>query len=118
MQNHRNIKFSRRLLPLAGLAIICLTTFLAASSHTSKAQSAPPQAPAVAPLQDLKVPPGFAINVFASGLPGSRLMAVAPEKNRPTSEMELSSMVSEVDPPDACRYFCRSAIPFAPMSLM
>ena len=35
---------------------------------------APPPAPAT-----LKVPPGFAVSVFASGLPGARLMAVSPE---------------------------------------
>ena len=36
-------------------------------------------APLVAPLSDLVVPPGFSISVFASGLPGARLMAVSPE---------------------------------------
>jgi len=35
--------------------------------------------PAAAPLSDLVVPPGFTISVFASGLPGARLMAVSPE---------------------------------------
>lgn len=97
MQNHRNIKFSRRLLPLAGLAIICLTTFLAVSNHSSKAQSAPPQAPAVAPLQDLKVPPGFAINVFASGLPGSRLMAVAPDGTLYVARMSTGEVLALPD---------------------
>ena len=37
------------------------------------------QAPAVAPLSDLVVPPGFTVSVYASGLPGARLMAVSPE---------------------------------------
>ncbi|MGH9218918.1 MAG: PQQ-dependent sugar dehydrogenase [Vicinamibacterales bacterium] len=39
------------------------------------------QAPAspIAPLADLVVPPGFTISVYASGLPGARLMAVSPE---------------------------------------
>jgi glucose/arabinose dehydrogenase len=39
------------------------------------------QAPAtpVAPLSDLIVPPGFTISVYASGLPGARLMTVSPE---------------------------------------
>ena len=36
-------------------------------------------APPIAPLSDLVVPPGFTISVFASGLPGARLMAVSPE---------------------------------------
>ena len=36
-------------------------------------------APPVAPLSDLVVPPGFTISVFASGLPGARMMAVSPE---------------------------------------
>ena len=36
-------------------------------------------APAVAPLPDLVVPPGFSISVFASGLPGARLMTLSPE---------------------------------------
>src|SRR5687768_7682923 len=36
-------------------------------------------APAVAPLSDLVLPPGFSISVFASGLPGARLMTVSPE---------------------------------------
>jgi glucose/arabinose dehydrogenase len=34
---------------------------------------------AVAPLSDLVVPQGFSISVFASGLPGARLMTVSPE---------------------------------------
>ena len=38
------------------------------------AQPAPPPVPAT-----LKVPPGFAVSVFASGLQGSRLMALSPE---------------------------------------
>jgi glucose/arabinose dehydrogenase len=36
-------------------------------------------APPIAPLSDLRVPPGFSISVFASGLPGARLMTVSPE---------------------------------------
>jgi len=42
-------------------------------------QTAPAAAPAVAPLADLRVPPGFAIEVFASDLVGARMMAVSPE---------------------------------------
>jgi len=41
--------------------------------------SAAPQAPAVAPIGDLKVPEGFTISVFASDLAGARLMAGSPE---------------------------------------
>ena len=41
-------------------------------------QGQPPSAP-VAPLSDLTVPAGFTISVFASGLPGARLMTVSPE---------------------------------------
>lgn len=40
---------------------------------------AAPQAPAVAPIGDLKVPPRFTISVFASDLAGARLMTVSPE---------------------------------------
>src|SRR5687768_11505619 len=36
-------------------------------------------APPIAPLSDLVVPPGFTISVYASGLPGARLMTVSPE---------------------------------------
>ena len=36
-------------------------------------------APAVAPIEDFKLPQGFAISVFASDLPGARLMTVSPE---------------------------------------
>ena len=41
--------------------------------------AATPQTPAVAPIGDLKVPPGFTISVFASDLAGARLMVVSPE---------------------------------------
>jgi glucose/arabinose dehydrogenase len=45
-----------------------------------RAQSpAAPPPPAVSPLADLKVPTGFRISVFASELPGARMMAVSPE---------------------------------------
>ena len=45
----------------------------------TQAQAAPPATPAVAPLADLRVPPGFSITVFASDLPGARMMAISPE---------------------------------------
>jgi glucose/arabinose dehydrogenase len=40
---------------------------------------AAPPAPAVAPLGDLKVPPGFKLSVFAADLAGARMMTVSPE---------------------------------------
>ena len=43
------------------------------------AAQATPAPPPVAPLGDLKVPDGFRLSVFASGLPGARLMTVSPE---------------------------------------
>ncbi len=45
-----------------------------AQSPATSAQPAAPPAPAV-----LTVPVGFAVSVFASGLPGARLMTVSPE---------------------------------------
>ncbi len=57
----------------AGLALISVS-----SVGRAQAPAAPP-APAVAPLNDLKVPPGFSVSVFASELPGARMMAVSPE---------------------------------------
>jgi len=56
--------------------------FRATPVLVSQAQTpapAPAPAPAVAPLSDLALPPGFSISVFASGLPGARLMTVSPE---------------------------------------
>ena len=41
--------------------------------------SAGPQAPAVAPIGNLKVPEGFTVSVFASDLAGARMMTVSPE---------------------------------------
>lgn len=46
----------------------------APTSPEQSAQSAPPPR-----LASLTVPAGFAVSVFASGLPGARLMAVSPE---------------------------------------
>lgn len=56
--------------------IFCLSASLFALT-TGFAQPQP--APATAPLPDLKVPEGFKISVFASGIAGGRLMAVAPD---------------------------------------
>ena len=44
----------------------------------AQAPAAPP-APAVAPLNDLKVPAGFRVSVFASDLAGARMMTISPE---------------------------------------
>src|SRR5215211_6996364 len=58
---------------LAGISLLSL-------SVTGRAQApAAPAAPAVAPLGDLKAPAGFRLSVFASDLPGARMMTVSPE---------------------------------------
>ena len=51
---------------------------IASPAGHGQTPTAPP-APAVAPLGDLKVPPGFTLSVFASDLAGARLMTVSPE---------------------------------------
>jgi glucose/arabinose dehydrogenase len=58
-------------------ATACLF-FVVTSGAFSQAPPAS-QSPAIAPLEDLKVPAGFTISVFASGLTGARLMAVSPD---------------------------------------
>ena len=58
----------------AGIIVVAL----AAAAGRAQAP-APAPAPAVAPLSDLKVPDGFRLSVFASDLPGARMMAVSPE---------------------------------------
>ena len=58
---------SRTLLPAAVIACAALTAF-------AQPASVPPAVPAT-----LTVPAGFGVSVFASGLPGARLMAVSPE---------------------------------------
>jgi glucose/arabinose dehydrogenase len=55
---------------LAGFLVIVVASLV---------QGQAPAPPAVAPLADLVVPAGFSISVFASGLPGARLMTVSPE---------------------------------------
>jgi glucose/arabinose dehydrogenase len=58
---------------VAGVSLVAL-------SFTGSAQApAAAPAPAVAPLDDLKLPAGFRISVFASDLPGARMMTVSPE---------------------------------------
>ena len=75
--------------PRAVLGTATLVVALVAAASPSSAQSTPtPAAPVTQPgappapppvPATLKVPPGFAVSVFASGLQGSRLMAVSPE---------------------------------------
>ena len=55
-----------------------LAAILALAAASMVRGQAPAAAP-VAPLSDLVVPPGFSVSVFASGLPGARLMTVSPE---------------------------------------
>jgi glucose/arabinose dehydrogenase len=59
----------------ASLALVSLSLSTVGSAQAP----ATPPAPAVAPLDDLKLPAGFRISVFASELPGARMMAVSPE---------------------------------------
>jgi glucose/arabinose dehydrogenase len=67
--------------PVATLAVIAITiasiAFVGANGQSPAAQ--PAAAPAIAPLNDLRLPPGFSIAVFASDLQGARMMAVSPE---------------------------------------
>jgi len=60
----------RRRVAVAAM-LVCVATVIMGQGQ--------PPAPAVAPLADLVVPPGFKISVFASGLIGARLMTVSPE---------------------------------------
>lgn len=60
-----------------GCVVVVLAAMLSMPHRRVAAQ--PDAAPAIAPLADLKVPDGFTISVFASGLPGARFMAVSPE---------------------------------------
>ena len=58
---------------------LCLTGCAALGQTPAPSQPAAPAPPAVAPLEDLKVPAGFTVSVFASALPGARLMAFSPD---------------------------------------
>jgi glucose/arabinose dehydrogenase len=60
--------------------ILAIILFVAAvcSSASSQTPAASPS-PAVPPLADLQLPPGFRISLFASGLQGARHMTVSPE---------------------------------------
>jgi glucose/arabinose dehydrogenase len=64
-------------LRLAVVAALLIQAMLVAHAGTSVQGQTP--APPAAPLADLALPPGFSISVFASGLPGARLMTVSPE---------------------------------------
>ncbi|MBP7776250.1 MAG: PQQ-dependent sugar dehydrogenase [Acidobacteria bacterium] len=67
----------------AAAALVALLTVptLSLSGPAPLAASGGQPAPAAPSPQpaSLKVPPGFSVSVFASGLPGARLMAVSPE---------------------------------------
>ena len=53
-----------------GIAAVAASLALISVSSVGRAQApAAPPAPAVAPLNDLKVPAGFSVSVFASELP-------------------------------------------------
>jgi glucose/arabinose dehydrogenase len=63
-------------------AVAAVAAMTAVPSSGIQSTPAPGQgtaAPAVAPLDDLHVPTGFTITVFASDLAGARMMAVSPE---------------------------------------
>ena len=62
-----------------GSSRILAAIVVAAGASIVQAQAQAPAPPLVAPLSDLVLPPGFKISVFASGLPGARLMTVSPE---------------------------------------
>lgn len=67
---------------VAVMSLLAATATVAARYHgpAAKAQApAGPPAAAVAPIANLKVPPGFILSVFASDLAGGRMMAVSPE---------------------------------------
>ncbi len=57
---------------------LCVALWLTCGAALGQTPS-PPSPPAVPPLEDLIVPAGFTISVFASDLAGARLMAVSPD---------------------------------------
>ncbi len=59
--------------------VLCLCYGTALGQTPAAAPQQAPQPPPLPPLEDLKVPAGFAISVFASDLAGARLMAVSPD---------------------------------------
>jgi glucose/arabinose dehydrogenase len=66
-------------LRLRKLALVCGAWMVCISWVVRGQAPAAPPPPAVAPLNDLKVPTGFHVSVFASDLPGARMMTVSPE---------------------------------------
>lgn len=63
-----------------GLSLVRAAAVLVAALTHASAQTQPAAAaPAVAPLGDLELPPGFTISVFASDLQGARMFAISPE---------------------------------------
>ena len=60
---------------------LCVALWLTCGAALGQTPSppSPPSPPAVPPLEDLIVPAGFTISVFASDLAGARLMAVSPD---------------------------------------
>jgi glucose/arabinose dehydrogenase len=64
---------------LAGIVAVAAFAMAFASTTAPGQTPGAPQPPAVAPLGDLKVPPGFKASVFASDLAGARLMTLSPE---------------------------------------
>ena len=61
------------------VAVVAAGIVLLSMSSPGRAQAPTTPAPAVAPLNDLKVPAGFRVSVFASDLPGARMMTISPE---------------------------------------
>jgi glucose/arabinose dehydrogenase/quercetin dioxygenase-like cupin family protein len=68
--------FMPRALTGAVLLAACVSASARTAAQTAPAAPAPAAPPAPATLT---VPAGFTVSVFASGLPGARLMAVSPE---------------------------------------
>jgi glucose/arabinose dehydrogenase len=73
------LKYYSRVRALAATVAAAVLAIAFASADGLGQAPPAPQTPAVAPIDDLKVPPRFRISVFASDLAGARLMAVSPE---------------------------------------
>jgi glucose/arabinose dehydrogenase len=76
MPNMKNVFIGTALQLVVGIAGISALS-IALTGHAQAPATPPP--PAVAPLNDLKVPAGFRVSVFAADLPGARMMTVSPE---------------------------------------
>ena len=75
------------------LILIVATT----GTVASLAGQGPAAPPSSAPLGDLRLPQGFRISVFASDLPGARLMAVSPEGVLHVARRRTSEVVALPD---------------------